>query len=335
MRYGRFPLRHPTGRAVAEGMSSSGTAARRSLSIATLAQVALVAWLALAAPVFGQEHHEGGQDHAHPGTHARHLGDGHSHGGFPEFVDVFFTHHAYLERKLHPRIGATYADLENEFEGSGELAWRFNRWLGAEIEVPVVGVDPEGGAGNSGIGDVEIAPMVALWQSPKRLTIVSARSGFGLPTGDEDEGLGAGGWAWEPGLLLWKGYGAEKRGAVQAELTYGRLYVDAGPDVEQLVYNLAWSHWLPSNWIPVAELNAVTRLSDLPDEAHEEDPTGGLSLAHGDAADVEEGTLVAGTVGFRYAFANGQQWGAGIQLPLSDTEGYDWRLVIGGIIHLE
>jgi hypothetical protein len=27
--------------------------------------------------------------------------------------------------------------------------------------------------------------------------------------------------------------------------------------------------------------------------------------------------------GFRYAFANGQRWGAGIQPPLSDTEGYD------------
>lgn len=308
----------------------------RSPRIGTIALAALAAAaLALASPALGQEEHgEHAHPHGEPG--ARHLGDGHSHGGFPEFVDVFFTHHAYLERKLHPRVGATYAALENEFEGSGELAWRFNRWLGAEVQVPVVGIDPEAGGGNTGLGDIEVAPMVALWQSPERLTIVSARSGFALPTGDEGEGLGAEGWTWEPGLLLWKGYGAAKRGALQAELTYERLYADAGPDEEELVYNLAWSHWLPSNWIPVAELNGVTRLSDPPADHHgEEEPAGGLTLAHGDAVEAEEDTVVSGTLGFRYAFANGQQWGAGIQLPLTDTEGYDWRLVIGGIIHLE
>ncbi len=305
----------------------------RSPSIAGLASVVLTTALAFAAPAFAQEGHEGHQD-GHAGTDARHLGDGHSHGGFPEFVDVYLTHHAYLERKLHPRFGATYADLENEFEGSGELAWRFNRWLGGELEIPVVRLEPETGAGAGGIGDIEIAPMVALWQSPERLTILSARSGFGLPTGDEDEGLGAEGWTWEPGLLLWKGYGGEKRGALQAELTYERLYADGGPDEEELVYNLAWSHWLPSNWIPIAELNGVTRLSDPPAEEHEEEPTAGLALAHGDAVEAED-TVVSGTLGFRYAFANGQQWGAGVQLPISDTEGYDWRLVIGGIIHLE
>ncbi|MGH7558716.1 MAG: transporter [Gemmatimonadota bacterium] len=307
----------------------------RSPAFAGIAGLALAAALAIATPAIGQEPH-GEHGHAHTEPSARHLGDRHSHGGFPEFVDVFFTHHAYLERKLHPRFGATYANLENEFEGSGELAWRFNRWIGGELEVPVVGVSPEMGEGHGGIGDIEVAPMVALWQSPVRLTIVSARSGFVLPTGDEDEGLGAEGWTWEPGLLLWQGYGAEKRGAIQAELTYERLYADAGPDEEELVYNLAWSHWLPSNWIPIAELNGVTRLSDEPAEDHEEEePAGGLTLAHGDVAGGEEETVVSGTLGFRYAFANGQQWGAGIQLPLSDTEGYDWRLVIGGIIHLD
>ncbi|MGH7562929.1 MAG: hypothetical protein ACREK5_00690 [Gemmatimonadota bacterium] len=315
-------------------MSSSGNPRHRSPSIRQVTAVAIAGGLAIATPAFGQEAH-GEDGHAHAKTHARHLGDGHSHGGFPEFVDVFFTHHAYLERKLHPSLGATYADLENEFEGSGELAWQFNRWLGGELVVPVVRLEPETGKGTGGIGDIEIAPMVALWQSPERLTILTARSGFALPTGDEDVGLGAEGWTWEPGILLWKGYGAEQRGAVQAELTYERLYADSGPDEEDLVYNLAWSWWLPSNWIPVAELNGVTRLSDPSAQEHEEEPAGGLALAHGDAAEVDEDTVASGTLGFRYAFANGQQWGAGVQLPLSDTQGYDWRLVIGGILHLD
>lgn len=301
-----------------------------SPSLTRFAAFALAAGVAIAEPAFGQEHH--GEHGVEP--QARHLGNGHSHAGFPEFVDVFFTHHAYLERKFHPRVGATYAELEDEFEGSGEFVWRFNRWLGAELEVPFVRLDRETEDSSTGIGDVEIAPIVALWQSPERLGILSVRSGFALPTGDEDEGLGAEGWTWEPGLLLWKGYGAEKRGAIQAELTYERLYAAAGPDEEELVYNLAWSHWLPSNWIPIAELNGVTRLSDPLAEEHEEEAGGGLAVAHG-VAEAEDETVASGTLGFRYAFTNGQQWGAGIQLPLTDTEGYDWRLVIGGIIHIE
>ncbi|HKY60254.1 MAG TPA: transporter [Gemmatimonadota bacterium] len=314
-------------------MSRSRIVPHRSAALGLFLSVLLAAATAPTARAQeGHDHH--GQ--APAGPRSRHLGDGHSHEGFPHFVDVFFTHHAYLERKLHPRLDATYAELGNEFEGSGELAWQFNRWLGGEIEIPVVRTDPEAGSGAGGLGDVELAPMVALWQSPERLAIVSLRSGFALPTGDEQEGLGAEGWGWEPGLLLWKGHGRDRRGAIQAEIGYERLYADEGRDEEELVYNLAWSYWLPSNWIPIAELNGVTRLSDPPaDEHEEEEPVGGLALAHGDALESEDDTVIAAALGFRYAFANGQQWGAGIQLPLSDTEGYDWRLVVGGIIHIE
>jgi hypothetical protein len=268
------------------------------------------------------------QDHDHGND--RHLaGDGH-HGGFPEFVDVFFTHHAYLERKLHLRFDTTVENEANEFEESAELAWQFNRWFGSEVEVPLIQTDPDDGDGSSGIGDIEVAPIVSFYQNPGSMTILSVRSGFVLPTGDEEEGLGVDGWIWEPGFLLWQAYGESRRGAIQAELTYERFYASEDEDEEELLYNIAWSHWLPSNWIPIAEINGVTRLG----EEHEEDEEelAGLNLASG-GAESEDDTLISATLGFRYAFANGQQWGAGVQFPISDSEAYDYRLVIGGIIH--
>lgn len=198
---------------------------RPILSLILSALAGLAIGLAGPVPLVGQEHDE----HAHDPdeAHARNLG--HAHGGFPQFVDVFFTHHAYLERKLHPRVAATLADAENEYEESGELAWQFTRWLGGELEVPIVQTDPKVGDGAAGLGDIEVAPLVALWQSAERLAIVSVRSGFVLPTGDEDEGLGADGWTWEPGFLAWKGYGADRRGALQEEVTYERSMPTRAP----------------------------------------------------------------------------------------------------------
>lgn len=291
------------------------------------------------------------QEPAHEHEAGEHA---HHHGDFPEYVDIFFTHHAYLERKLHPRFDATVAAAANGYAESLELVWQFNRWLGAEIAAVTLQTDPEVGDGAGGFGDLEIAPMVAFVRDADRQLIVTARSGFVLPTGDENEGLGIDGWAWEPGLLVWKGFGAERRGALQAELGYGRAFLNEGEDEEELVYNLGLSWWTRSNFIPILELNGVERLgehhagsdpADDHDHEHEEGeehaslvPRGdrGLGLAHaGDLVEAPD-RLVSGTVGFRYGFANGQQWGAGIQLPLlGDTDAYDWRLVVGGIIHLQ
>jgi hypothetical protein len=275
---------------------------RRAIIVAALAAGLLVTGRAAAQE---REHAHGDEGHVH------------AHGGFPEYVDLFFTHHAYLERKVHPRFDAVVAEAGNQYSESLEFVWQFNRWLGAEVEAALIQSDPDLGEGVSGFGDLEVAPMVALVQDPARLLIVTARSGFVLPTGDEDEGLGVDGWGWEPGLLIWKGLGAEGRGALQAEIGYGRTFANEGVDEEELAFNLGYSYWTHSNWIPVAEIHAVERLGE-----HEE----------GALADRQ----LSGTLGFRYAFANGQQWGAAVQLPLlGDTESYDWRVVIGGIIHLQ
>lgn len=310
----------------------------------TMFGVGLALAFAVATPALAQDHHDDHDDHDRP--EARHLGHGHTHGGFPEYVDVFFTHHAYLERKLHPSFQTTRADGGDTWAAAAELAWQFTGRLGGEIEVPVVGVDSEPGGGGSGIGDVEVAPMLALIQDPERLLIVTVRSGFLLPTGDEEEGLGADGWGWEPGLLMWKGFGADGRGAVQAEVGYDRVFGDEGVDEEQVVYNVAFSWWLPSNFIPIVEFNGATSLADHTDEGHDHEEgdehehdalapaRGPLSPAHG-GIEAGEDTVVAGTIGFRYGFANGQQWGAGLQVPVTGGDSFDVRLVVGGIIHLD
>lgn len=309
----------------------------------TLSTLFVVALLGIPASAAAQDDHDD-HDHAAAGQ-ARHLG--HHATGFPEYVDVFFTAHAYLERKLHPRFESMRADGLDTWTASGELAWRFTDRIGGEVAVAFVGTDPEIGDGATGIGDIELAPMVALLQDPGSQMIVSARSGFVIPTGDEEEGLGAPGWGWQPSLLAWKGFGPDRRGALQAEVGYDRLFADEGEDAEAVVYNLAASWWLPSNVIPVVELNGVTPIGETDEERGHDDPEheegeehaslaparGPLAPAHGETV-VGAETTIAGTVGFRYAFANGQQWGAGLQVPLSGSEIYDVRLVVGGIIHL-
>jgi hypothetical protein len=279
--------------------------------------VAVIATLSLSMTATGraQEPHDHDPEHMEPSL--RHLAHAESHGGFPSFVDLFSTHHAYLERKIHLRFDATLADEADEYAGSSELAWQFTQRLGAEVEGGFVTRDPETGEGASSLSDIEVAPIFALVHDPERLLIVSARSGFVLPTGDEDEGLGIDGWGWEPAILVWKGFGPEKRGALQTELGYERVFADEGTDEEELLANVGLSYWLPSNWIPILEFNGVRHLGD--DEAE----------------DHEENTHFSTLLGFRYAFANGQQWGAGLQLPLKDSEDYDARIIVGGIIHLK
>lgn len=284
------------------------------VGVATIATLSL----SMTATARAQEPHDHDPERMPGGEPSRrHLAHVEAHGGFPSFVDLFSTHHAYLERKIHPRLDATLADEEREYEGSGELAWQFSKRLGAEVEGGFVTRDPEIDEGASGLADVEVAPIFALVHDPERLLIVSMRSGFVLPTGDEDEGLGIDGWGWEPGILVWKGFGPEKRGALQTELGYERVFTDEGIDEEELVANVGLSYWLPNNWIPILEINGVKPLGDHEAEDHEED------------------SRLSGLLGFRYALTNGQQWGAGVQLPLTDTDDYNARIIVGGIIHLE
>ena len=44
--------------------------------------------------------------------------------------------------------------------------------------------------------------------------------------------------------------------------------------------------------------------------------------------------LYAGTLGFRYALTEGQQWGAGFRLPFFGVAGVEWGLIAGGTIRL-
>lgn len=310
----------------------------------TIFGVGMALAFAMASPTLAlaqQDHHD---DHDHDRTEARHLDHGHAHGAFPEYVDVFFTHHAYLERKLHPSFRTTRSAGFDTWAAAAELAWQFTDRLGGEFEVPIVGTETEDGQGATDLGDVEIAPMFALIQDPERRLILTARSGFVLPTGDEERGLGIDGWGWEPGLLIWKGFGADDRGAVQAEVGYDRVFADEGVDEEQVVYNVAFSWWLPSNFIPIVEFTGATPVGETGEADHHDDQgeheeglvpaRGPLAPAHGGLESGED-TLIAGTIGFRYGFDNGQQWGAGLQVPLSEGDPFDVRLVVGGIIHLD
>jgi len=104
-----------------------------------------------------------------------------------------------------------------------------------------------------------------------------------------------------------------------------------------MVFNGGYSHWTDSGWIPVLEITALQRLG------HEEtigvtplDHTAiraasALRSANSVLRDTEtlresDRRPIAGTLGFRYALSDGQQWGAGFR--------FQWGLIAGGTIRL-
>jgi hypothetical protein len=95
------------------------------------------------------------------------------------------------------------------------------------------------------------------------------------------------------------------------------------------------------------EVTAIERLGPEDSEgATPVDPSGivgvfpGLRTSNGVFRDTEgifesDERLLAGTLGFRYALTDGQQWGAGFRFPFfGDTESFEWGLIVGGTIRL-
>jgi hypothetical protein len=266
----------------------------------------------------------------------------------PHYVDLFVTDQAFLRRTLRPRFEMIGDQLGNLYRESIVLGWSMGRRVGVDVEASFVQFDAEfGGGGASAFGGVELTPKVSLHRDDARAFQLAAASGFELPVGDQDDWLATHGWKRKPRLLLWKGWGAEGRSALQVEL--GSEVTNGGsfdPD-PLLVFHAGYSRWTQSNWIPVVEITAIERLGpEESDGATPVDPSGirgippVLRASRGVFRDTEglvesDERLLAGTLGFRYALTDGQQWGAGFRFPFfGDTESFEWGLIVGGSIHL-
>ncbi|HET6360679.1 MAG TPA: hypothetical protein VFH11_01320 [Gemmatimonadota bacterium] len=265
----------------------------------------------------------------------------------PHHVNLFVTDKAFLRRTIEPRFEVIGDAAGDQYRESVLLAWTISRRLGIETEASLVQFDAEFGGGSSAFGGIEVTPKVSILQDDERRLLLAAASGFEVPVGDQDEWLANHGWKWKPRLLLWKGWDAEGRSALQME--FGSDMTSAGsfdPD-PVLVFNAGYSRWTSSNWIPVVEITAIERLGpEDSDGATPVDPSGiltglpDLRASDGVFRDTEgifesDERLLAGTLGFRYALTDGQQWGAGFRFPFfGDTESFEWGLIVGGTIRL-
>lgn len=141
---------------------------------AGILSASLILWAASSpGSAIAQEHPHEDHDHAEGGHEgqARHIGH---ESGFPEFVDIFFTHHAYLERKLRPRVIPTPGEEENEFEEIVELSWKFNHWLFVELNGVTSLTDEEGDEEHEDEEEHE-----ALVPAGRRVALASSGGGLG------------------------------------------------------------------------------------------------------------------------------------------------------------
>lgn len=201
----------------------------------------LIAFIILACPCAVSGEH---------GAHAPHFSR--------SIVEPFRLHHAYLEDELKlnttwlrgPRIeGEKRAD---GYEQTLELGWASDnhRW-GAEIFVPWsnLGTDRK-----DGLGDIEAQPLKYAWLS-REDEVFSAALGFGLDTGDEDDGLGEGHRTFEPHFFYDKAIGAWGFGAN----VIPELHV-SGPSGTAVEYGAIASYTFldaSDRWLPSASAEAV------------------------------------------------------------------------------
>jgi hypothetical protein len=265
----------------------------------------------------------------------------------PRHVDLFATDQAFLRRTIRPRFEVIGDAFGDQYRESILLEWTMGRRFGVEAGASLVQFDAEFGGGASAFGGMEVTPKVSILEDAARHTAVSVASGFAAPIGDQDEWLSTHGWTWKPRLLFWQGWGSEGRNALQFEFGYDVTYDNQPTEDPVLVFQAGYSHWTRSNWIPILEITALQRLGQ--EETEGAIPTGPAGIRRPFSAlrpatsvlrDTEALTesdrrLFAGTLGFRYALSDGQQWGAGFRFPVFGvTHSFRWGLIVGGTIRL-
>lgn len=265
----------------------------------------------------------------------------------PRYVDLFVTDPAFLRSNVRPRFEAIGDATGDQYRESVLLGWTIGRRFGIEAEASLVQFDPEFGDGAFAFGGIEMTPKVSILRDDERHLAVAAASGFAAPIGDQDEWLATHGWKWKPRLLFWKGWESEGRAGLQFELGYDVTFDDPPEEDPVLVFQAGYSHWTRSNWIPILEITALQRLGNEETEGATplgptgiRDPFSGLRSASSifrDTATLTESDrrLFAGTLGFRYALSDGQQWGAGFRFPFFGVTAFEWALIIGGTIRLQ
>lgn len=152
-------------------------------------------------------------------------------------IDPIALHHAHIESEQRLNLFALRSvqgfanPKRNAFQSEFELAWSNDKFnFGAEAFVTFQNIpSPDGQGRQIGIGDMEIRPIK--WAFVNRPDfVISTATGIGLPTGNQERGLGNGNTTLTQYLFLDKAFGNWYLGLNFAADT--RLKGESGSGVE-------------------------------------------------------------------------------------------------------
>ncbi len=153
------------------------------------------------------------------------------------YVHTFLVEPAFIDRDLFLDYGSTTGPSGDEFGLAAELEWGLTRRLGVAVEAQVLRLEPHGAPDESGIGDVAVAPRALLVETDRFLA--AANLEVGIPTGDDERGLGSGEVSLGPSLSFWIDVGHSVQASIQVGNSTG---LDSG--LNELFYGVAGSYTL-------------------------------------------------------------------------------------------
>ena len=163
-------------------------------------------------------------------THGEGLHAEEPHGAGALIFEQFVGEKIYIQDQgeLYAIVEAAFekSNHEHEFELAAELSFGVTERMQLVAELPFVFIDPEEGSKHEGLGDITLGIQYNFKQEPD--FAFGVRSGFVIPSGNENKDLGDGHFVWEPNLLgaLRVGQG-EIYAAVGGEIRTGNSDPDA------------------------------------------------------------------------------------------------------------
>ncbi len=172
--------------------------------------------------------------------------------------------------------------------------------LQAEVEVPVYLDSP--GDEADGIGDLEVELAFAVIEESDTLPQVTISAGVLVPTGDDSEGLGSGGWGYEAGLAVSRRLG-------RAGFLYGAGSFERVPDGQDEDGDpIEIEEWSFAAGVALAVNDRTTGLIEISSEREREEGGG--------ETEIERETLLS--LGFSFELNDYFELGAAYQIGLSD-----------------
>jgi hypothetical protein len=253
--------------------------------------------LAAASPARAQDAHKQANDHAEHGTEQPGH-QPHEHG--LHFAHPLFAESVSPDRKLRTDFARAWENEGSESEIELEAEYAFHRSFSIEAVIPYVFLSPDEGASESHLGNVELALKFANFAFEEQGVLLGYGVEFGLPTGNEDKGIGSDHiWEIEPFLNI-----GVKRGRLemQAFSIFGiPTNQEEGEEIEtEFKYDVTSLYHVSDRVQALLELNGLVGLSG------EEAGEGIVSLSPG---------IKVAPTSDRHLF-----FGLGVSVPLGDEE---------------